>query len=113
MGLLLVASCGKKGEAKSQIKDFTKEYMNAPGEYRWSIDKIDSTKYVSEEKIMKMREAGGPAGVYKSGIKYAEGNVPKTLVYVQTTFTHESDSTKNHTETFYFDTEMNRIVAFK
>lgn len=113
MGLLLVVSCGKKSEAKSQIKDFTKEYMNAPDEYRWSIDKIDSTKYVSKEKIMKMREAGGPAGVYKSGIQYAEGDIPKTLTYVTVTFSHKNDSNKTHKETFYFDQEMNRIVAVK
>jgi len=114
LAALAFVSCDtKKSGAKGMIKDFTKEYMVDVDDYRMYIERIDSTRHVGKDKVMQMRQTGGPAGVYKKGVQYEAGDIPKTLTYVNVLFTHKSDSNKTHKQTFYFDQEMTRIVANK
>ena len=108
LGGLLFASCGKQYTAEQTVKAFVvenmKEEVNA-----CVIDFADlgTTRHINDSLIAKMRKNG--AELYKSGIKY--GQTPAgDIYYLRMKYLHEGDTLQN---TFYLDSELKEVVAFK
>ena len=108
LGGLLFASCGKQYTAEQTVKSFVadnmKEEVNAS-----VIDFADlgTTRHINDSLIAKMRKNG--AELYKSGIKY--GEAPSgDIYYLRMKYLHEGDTLQN---TFYLDSELKEVVAFK
>jgi|GEM_PF-2375393 len=111
---LLVTACGGPNHnAKSLVKDFVKENMVNPGDYDLVIEKVDTTRYISKDKVETMRKTTHHSGLYKQGIKYEVGETPQTLTYANVRITDKKDKNNSHVETFYFDKDVTRVIAFK
>lgn len=108
LGVLLFASCGKQYTAEQTVKAFVAENMKE--EVNASvIDFADlgTTRHINDSLIAKMRKNG--AELYKSGIKY--GQAPTgDIYYLRMKYLHEGDTLQN---TFYLDSELEEVVAFK
>ena len=108
LGVLLFASCGKQYTAEQTVKAFVAENMKE--EVNASvIDFADlgTTRHINDSLIAKMRKNG--AELYKSGIKY--GEAPSgDIYYLRMKYLHEGDTLQN---TFYLDSELKEVVAFK
>lgn len=115
LALLLFASCGKEGDAKSMVEDFLDTYLvdNARSDTRFS--RMDSTKMITPATVMALREHMKTVKLFKPNVSYAEGNIPKTLYYIRVTYTKPTadGKGKSYTQTFYFDPEVKRLIAFK
>ena len=108
LGGLLLASCGKQYTAEQTVKAFVAENMKE--EVNASvIDFADlgTTRHINDSLIAKMRKNG--AELYKSGIKY--GEAPSgDIYYLRMKYLQEGDTLQN---TFYLDSELKEVVAFK
>ncbi len=108
LGVLLVASCGKQHTAEQTVKNFVAENMKEGVETkRIGFGDLGTTRHISDSLVAEMRKKGDE--LYKSGIKY--GNVPAGEVYyLRMKYLHEGDTLQN---TFYLDSELKEVVAFK
>lgn len=113
--VLLLASCGKEGDAKSMVNDFLDTYLvdNTRSDVRFS--RMDSTRLIPPERVMALREHMKTVKLFKPDVTYAEGDIPSTLYYIRVTYTKPSadGKGKRYSQTFYFDPEVKRLVAFK
>ena len=108
LGVLLVASCGKQHTAEQTVKNFVAENMKEGVETkRIGFGDLGTTRHISDSLVAEMRKKGDE--LYKSGIKY--GNVPAGEVYyLRMKYLHKGDTLQN---TFYLDSELKEVVAFK
>ena len=101
LALLLFASCGKEGDAKSMVEDFLDTYLvdNARSDTRFS--RMDSTKMITPATVMALREHMKTVKLFKP--------------YIRVTYTKPTadGKGKSYTQTFYFDPEVKRLIAFK
>lgn len=115
LALLLFASCGKESDAKAMVEDFLDTYLvdNARSDTRFSH--LDSTKMITPATVMALREHMKTVRLFKPEVAYAEGDIPKTLYYIRVTYTKPTadGKGKSYTQTFYFDPEVRRLIAFK
>ena len=108
LGVLLFASCGKQYTAEQTVKAFVAENMKE--EVTASvIDFADlgTTRHINDSLIAKMRKNG--AELYKSGIKYSKAP-SGDIYYLRMKYLHEGDTLQN---TFYLDSELKEVIAFK
>ena len=108
LGVLLFASCGKQHTAEQTVKKFVEENTKEGVETK-TIDFADlgTTRHIKDSLIYKMRQTG--AELFKSGIKY--GDMPDGEVYyLRMRYIHKGDTLQN---TFYLDSELKQVVAFK
>ena len=108
LGGLLVAGCGKQHTAEQTVKNFVAENMKDGVETkRIGFGDLGTTRHINDSLVAKMRKNG--AELYKSGIKY--GNVPQGEVYyLRMRYLYKGDTLQN---TFYIDSELKEVVAFK
>ena len=106
--LLLFASCGQQHKAESLAKDFVAENMDNPSAIRGKdFADLGTTRHISDSLITIMRQRG--ASGYKKGISY--GKMPTgDLYYLRMSYISNGDTLQN---TFYFDSELSEVVAFK
>ena len=108
LGGLLFASCGRQYTAEQTVKDFVAENMQ-DGVETSGVDFADlgTTRHINDTLVAKMRKNG--AEQFKSGIKY--GEAPSgDIYYLRMKYLHEGDTLQN---TFYLDSELEEVVAFK
>ena len=108
LGVLLFASCGKQYTAEQTVKKFVQENTKEGVETK-TIDFADlgTTRHISDSIVEKMRKNGSE--LFKSGIKYAampDGEV----YYLRMKYLHNGDTLQN---TFYLDSELKEVVAYK
>ena len=108
LSVLFVASCGKQYTAEQTVKDFVAENMKEGVDTkRLDFGDLATTRHINDSLVAKMRKTG--AELYKSDITY--GNVPSGEVYyLRMKYLHEGDTLQN---TFYLDSELKEVVAFK
>lgn len=108
LGGLLVASCGKQHTAEQTVKNFVAENLKEGVETkRLDFGDLGTTRHIKDSLVAKMRQQGD--ALFKSGIKY--GAVPDGEVYyLRMRYLHNGDTLQN---TFYLDTELKEVVAFK
>ena len=108
LGVLLVASCGKQHAAEQTVKNFVAENMKEGVETkRLDFGDLGTTRHIKDSLVVKMRQQGDV--LFKSGIKY--GALPDGEVYyLRMRYIHKGDTLQN---TFYLDSELTEVVAFK
>lgn len=106
---LLLASCGKKYEAKSTVKEFISANFTDENYSIEGYTDIDSTVYVTPEAIKLMHQNIAKSNSYKKGIAYAEKK-GKQLIYMTVTMEKGNEKVKH---TFYLTPNLKDVVAFK
>ena len=108
LGMLFVTSCGKQYTAEQTVKDFVAENIKDGVETkRIDFGDLGTTSHIKDSLIVKMRNTGSE--LYKSGIVY--GQMPEGEVYyLRMRYLHQGDTLQN---TFYLDSELKEVVAFK
>ena len=108
IALLLFASCGQQYKAESLVSDFVAENMENPSAISGKdFADLGTTRHLSDSLIKVMRQRG--AANFKKGISY--GKIPTgDLYYLRMSYINNGDTLQN---TFYFDSELSEIVAFK
>ncbi len=106
--LLLFASCGQQHKAEGLVSDFVAENMKNPsGISSKDFADLGTTRHLSDSLIKVMRQRG--AANFKKDISY--GKIPSgDLYYLRMSYISNGDTLQN---TFYFDTELSEVVAFK
>ena len=108
LGGLLLASCGKQYTAEQTVKDFVAENMQ-DGVETSGVDFADlgTTRHINDTLVAKMRKNGAP--LFKSGIQYAKAPAGD-LFYLRMRYLYQGDTLQN---TFYLDSTLTQVVAFK
>ena len=108
LGVLLFASCGKQYAAEQTVKDFVAQNMQ-DGIETSGVDFADlgTTRHITDSLVAKMRKNG--AQLYKSGIQYAKAPVGD-MYYLRMRYLYKGDTLQN---TFYLDSTLTQVVAFK
>ena len=106
--LLLFAFCGQQHKAESLVSDFVAENMENPSAIS---DKdyadLGTTRHITDSLITLMRQRG--ASGFKNGSTY--GKMPSgDLYFLRMSYISNGDTLQN---TFYFDSELSGVVAFK
>jgi hypothetical protein len=106
--MLFVTSCGKQHTAEQTVKDFVAENMKDGVETkRIDFGDLGTTSHIKDSLIAKMRN--NSSELYKSGIVY--GDAPSgDVYYLRMRYLHEGDTLQN---TFYLDSELKEVIAFK
>lgn len=108
IGVLLLASCGRRQEAKSIIKDFMKANVEDYSKVSYlEFYDIDSTRNISDSLIQVMH--GRTPAHFSRNISYQQ-RVGKTLWHIRTRYLMDKDTCS---ATFYIDKELTGVVAFK
>ena len=106
--LLLFASCGQQHKAESLAKDFVAENMEDPSAISGKdFTDLGTTRHISDSMITVMRQRGAVG--FKKGISYGE-KPTGDLYYLRMSYICNGDTLQN---TFYFDSELKEVVAFK
>ena len=108
LGGLLLASCGKQHTAEQTVKDFVAENMQ-DGVETSGVDFADlgTTRHINDTLVAKMRKNGAP--LFKSGVQYAQAPAGD-LFYLRMRYLYQGDTLQN---TFYLDSTLTQVVAFK
>lgn len=111
---LLFAACGQRYRAKQLVDDFMEQNMTTPIS-GVAYSKVDSTFYLTPQAVESMRQAVNSLPSYRSNIGYAEGKLPACVYYIKVSYSQKdaSGKEKRHSQTFYFDQEATRVIAFK
>ena len=108
LGVLLFASCGKQYTAEQTVKKFVQENTKEGIETkRLGFGDIGTTRHITDSLVQKMRKNSNE--LFKNEIKYAtmpEGEV----YYLRMRYIHKGDTLQS---TFYLDSELKEVVAFK
>jgi len=106
--VLLITSCGKQYTAEQTVKSFVAQNME-DGVETSTVDFADlgTSRHIKDTLVAKMRKAG--ADLYKKGIEY--GETPSgDVYYLRMRYIHNGDTLHN---TFYLDSTLTKVVAFK
>ena len=106
LALLLLASCGKQYEAKGLVKDFVKQHAAEEVDIS-SFSKLDSTRVISDSLIQVFRSQKDE--LFDSPIDYVERK-GQTLYFIRMRYKKD---TLELSRTFYFNPDLEGIVAFK
>ena len=106
--LLLFASCGRRQEAKSLVKDFMKANVDDYSKVSYlEFYDVDSTRNISDSLIQVLH--GRTPAHFSRNINY-QPRGGRTLWLLRTRYLMDDDTCS---ATFYMDKEMTGIVAFK
>lgn len=102
------ASCGRKQEAKSIVKDFMKTNVGDYSKVSYiEFCDVDSTRNISDSLIQVLH--GQTPAHFNRNINYQQRG-GKTLWLIRTRYLMDEDTCS---ATFYMDKEMTGVVAFK
>ncbi len=106
--MLLLASCGQQYAAKQKVKNFVKEHATEEIDIT-SFSDLDSTRVISDSLLQVMRKNALSDPLFKD---VRLGDVPKssTLLYIRMRYGEDS---LMQSKTFYFDRDLNEIIAIK
>jgi len=108
VAMLLLASCGQQYAAKQKVKAFVKEHATEEIDIT-SFSDLDSTHVISDSVLQVMRKNALSDPLFKD---VRLGDVPKssTLLYIRMRYGEDS---LMQSKTFYFDRDLNEIIAIK
>ena len=107
--VLLFASCGRQHSAEQTVKAFVEANMENGGDDISDRDFADlgTTKFINDSLIQVMRHRGAP--LFKQDISYSTAPDGE-LYYLRMSYVHQGDTLQN---TFYLNSELTEVVAFK
>ncbi len=108
VAMLLLASCGQQYAAKQKVKEFVKQHATEEIDIT-SFSDLDSTRVISDSLLQAMRKTALSDPLFKD---VHLGDIPKspTLLYIRMRYGEDSLMLS---KTFYFDRDLNEIIAFK
>ncbi len=108
IGLLLLASCGQRYEAKQLVKSFVKEHATEKIDIS-SFSDLDSTKVISDSLLQVLQTNATKDTLFKD-VHFTTQRTSPTLLYIRMRYGADS---LNQSRTFYFDKDLTTIIAFK
>ncbi len=106
--MLLLASCGQQYAAKQKVKAFVKEHATEEIDIT-SFSDLDSTRVISDSLLQAMRKNALKDPLFKY-VKLGSIPLSTTLLYIRMRYGADSLMLS---KTFYFDRDLNEIIAFK
>ncbi len=107
--LFIVSSCSQKQQAESIVKSFIKSNLKAD-KYSVKVLKVDSTLYITDSMINVMKLSAKKNELFKGDIKYEEALKSKLHFYARAEIFIKKDTFR---QTFYLDSAMTKVIAFK
>ena len=106
---LVFTSCGKQHTAENLVGDFIEANAEEPSklEYRW-FGNLGQTSSIGDSVLQFMQQRKKEN--FKAAISYPTSTSGKLLYYLRMNYALDGDTLQN---TFYFDEQMEHIVAFK
>lgn len=113
LSLLLFTGCGERHQGKTLIRNFLNQNLTYGDIEEDHYGQLDSTTLVTNERVLKMREATSRLPEFHRNISY--GKPTPTLLFITVKYKIVGDQGKeqNYQQTFYMDKELTQIVAFK
>ena len=108
LGVLFLASCGKQHTAEQTVKDFVAQNMQEGVETSgYDFADLGTTRHINDSLVAEMRKKG--ADLFTSGIQYDKA--PQgDMFYLRMRYLYKGDTLQN---TFYLDSTLTHVVAFK
>jgi len=106
---LILMGCGQEHKAKEVVDTFLDSNLVDKDYSIENFSKLDSTFYVTDTMIYRMRKNIADVGIYKH-IKYVEREQPKKLFFIHVKFKVKGDS---YEQTFYLDPQLQNVVSLK
>lgn len=110
LALAVLASCGKKGTAKSTVEKFLSENLAAGAPTGVSIERFDSTNFVVDSIITQLHQSAEASSIYKKGVNYGTRPQKQKLVWATVSFEANGQQQKH---TFYLNRECSQVIAVK
>ena len=114
--MLVVTSCGDQHKAQSLVKDFLQDNLKEGNDCSFErFSQLTPTAMIDFNRVKSMRKDMDRLPYIKSSIKYQEGSLPDTLLYIRATYKLKGNTDKDEelTQTFYMDKALTRVIAFK
>ncbi len=115
LAVVFFASCGKQHQAKNMVEDFLDTHLVDNSRTNTHFSKLDSTRMISPEAVMALREHMKTVKLFKSDVTYSSDDVPRTLYYIRVSYDKKQTDGKveSYKQTFYFDKDIKHIIAYK
>lgn len=111
VAVMTFSSCNKeKSVAKELVKEFLKENLVSEDYKVLYCYDLSTTKFVTDSMCQEMRAKMANNKRFKSDMHYAEGPASKNLHFIRVKYRVDKDTVY---QTFYFDEQQTRVVAFK
>ncbi len=105
----LFSACGDRHTAISLAEDFIEANAAQPEQIAdRDFGKLGTTRLLSDSTVERMRRQ--TSALYKSGIVYPAYQQGDTLFFIRMNFTTQGDTLS---QTFYFDSKLEHVVAVK
>lgn len=109
LSAVLLLSCGKQRKAEGVVRDFIAANAVSEG-YAVDCTPVDSTGYITAERISALRTAASADPLFKRGAKLAPLPAANKYAYTRATLVNGTDTI---VRTFYLDMALTGVVAFK
>ena len=108
LALLLFTACGQQYQAKSLVKEFVKAHAVEELEITDFTD-LDSTRVISDSLFRVMQQNAASDPLFQ-GVDFSAAKATSTLLYIRMRYQKD---TLEQSKTFYFDSNLSAIIAFK
>ena len=107
--MMIAASCSKRDNAESLVKDFINSNVEEP-EKLSAIEfvRFDSTKHVSDSALQAMQQQ--LHAHFRGDIVYESSTAGRMLYYLRSKCIYSGDTLQY---TFYIDEDISHVVSFK
>lgn len=109
--MLLLASCGQQHKAESVVEDFMNNNLKDASSLQiMEYGDLDSTRYLNDSIVNKLRSTAKNAPMYKPDIIFSEDNGHDKLIILRVKY---KINDKNYHDTYYLNKELTAVIALK
>ncbi|MBM6662244.1 hypothetical protein [Marseilla massiliensis] len=109
--MLLLASCGQQHKAESVVEDFMENNLkDASALQIVEYSDIDSTRYLNDSIINKLRNTAKNSSMYAGRTEFAQRNKDEKLIIIRVRYKING---QDFHDTFYLNKEMTGVIALK
>ena len=109
--MLLLASCGQQHKAESVVEDFMENNLkDASALQIVEYSDIDSTRYLNDSIINKLRNTAKNSPMYAGRTEFAQRNKDEKLIIIRVRYKING---QDFHDTFYLNKEMTGVIALK
>ena len=109
--MLLLASCGQQHKAESVVEDFMENNLkDASALQIVEYSDIDSTRYLNDSIINKLRNTAKNSSMYAGRTEFAKRNKDEKLIIIRVRYKING---QDFHDTFYLNKEMTGVIALK
>jgi hypothetical protein len=109
--MLLLASCGQQHKAESVVEDFMENNLKDASTLQIvEYSDIDSTRYLNDSIINKLRNTAKNSSMYAGRTEFAQRNKDEKLIIIRVRYKING---QDFHDTFYLNKEMTGVIALK